>query len=205
MPALGDADLLFIMGTSLAVHPFAGLRSLVEHDCPRILVNLQKVGDIGSRADDVVLLRDCDEVVTELCQALGQDWTDQLEALWKETENVVKPREKAPTSTQVSTEATASKGKLPKNRYLEEEVTRLMKQIQEKLVLGNSSNDDPPLPKTPKSDVEGEAVPKDEDGKEVEKEASGSITVEKLDVEKPVATEESPKEELSSKTSALTT
>ncbi|KAF7792609.1 hypothetical protein EIP86_003705 [Pleurotus ostreatoroseus] len=83
---LRNADLLIIMGTSLKVHPFATLTQLVPEGCPRVLVNLDPAGDIGTRPDDVVLLGKSDDIVRELCKELGQDWVDELDALWKETE-----------------------------------------------------------------------------------------------------------------------
>jgi NAD-dependent histone deacetylase SIR2 len=47
----------------------------------RILINLEQVGGIGSRPNDVVLLGDCDAGVRKLAAALG--WLEELEALWE--------------------------------------------------------------------------------------------------------------------------
>jgi len=79
-----SADLLIVMGTSLTVHPFASLAGMVEESCPRVLINLDQVGDFGSRGDDVILLGKCDEIITELCKELG--WERELLRLWEETE-----------------------------------------------------------------------------------------------------------------------
>ena len=68
VPRLRDADLLFVIGTSLKVHPFASLTELVPDSCPRVLINMEPAGDIGSRPDDVVLLGRCDEVIRELAR-----------------------------------------------------------------------------------------------------------------------------------------
>ncbi|EJD41246.1 NAD-dependent deacetylase sirtuin-2 [Auricularia subglabra TFB-10046 SS5] len=76
-----DADLLIIMGTSLTVHPFAGLANMV--DCPRVLINLDPAGDIGSQPDDVLILSKCDEAVRRI--AAGMDWLDELDAEWAKT------------------------------------------------------------------------------------------------------------------------
>ncbi|TEB20676.1 NAD-dependent deacetylase sirtuin-2 [Coprinellus micaceus] len=85
IPLLEEADLLIIMGTSLTVHPFAALADLVSHDkCPRALINLDKVGDLGHRPDDVLLLGRCDHMVLDLCKELG--WEVRLRELWAETE-----------------------------------------------------------------------------------------------------------------------
>lgn len=73
-----SADLMIIMGTSLTVHPFASLPSLAPPSIPRVLINLERVGGIGSRVNDVVLLGECDAVIRELCAELG--WEDELAA-----------------------------------------------------------------------------------------------------------------------------
>ncbi|KAK4047749.1 Sterol O-acyltransferase 2 (Sterol-ester synthase 2) [Microbotryomycetes sp. JL201] len=104
---LQSCDLLFVMGTSLTVQPFASLIHRVPASCPRVLVNLEKVGeaprdlpkfarssDAGFDFDgrtgrkngirDVCVLSTSDEGVKQLCQELG--WSDELTALFeKET------------------------------------------------------------------------------------------------------------------------
>lgn len=75
------------MGTSLTVQPFASLAGMVKQSCPRVLINLDHVGDFGSRADDVILLGKCDEIVMELSRELG--WEKELLRLWKQTEATV--------------------------------------------------------------------------------------------------------------------
>jgi len=84
VPSLQSADLLIVMGTSLTVQPFASLAGMVKDSCPRVLINLDHVGDFGSRADDVILLGKCDEIVTELSKEL--DWGKELMQLWEQTE-----------------------------------------------------------------------------------------------------------------------
>lgn len=77
------ADLCIVMGTSLSVQPFAGLPGFCSPGVPRVLINLERVGDLGSRPDDVLLLQECDDGVRNLATALG--WMDELEAYWNET------------------------------------------------------------------------------------------------------------------------
>lgn len=77
-----NADLLFIMGTSLTVHPFASLADMV--DCPRVLLNLDPAGEIGEQPDDVLVLAKCDDAVRRI--AAGMGWLDELEAEWAKTE-----------------------------------------------------------------------------------------------------------------------
>lgn len=78
-----QADLAIVMGTSLSVQPFASLPSFVREETPRVLINMERVGGLGSRPDDVVLLGDCDEGVRKLADALG--WREELEDLWQST------------------------------------------------------------------------------------------------------------------------
>ncbi|KAK7690069.1 hypothetical protein QCA50_006715 [Cerrena zonata] len=87
IPLLHSADLLIVMGTSLTVHPFAALSKMVPEGCPRVLVNLDEVGDFGTRSDDVICLGKTDDIARELCKELG--WEDELDAAWKETEESV--------------------------------------------------------------------------------------------------------------------
>lgn len=78
-----SADLCFIMGTSLSVQPFASLPGFCTEGVPRVLINLERVGGLGHRADDVLLLGDCDSGVRTFAAAMG--WAEELEALWTET------------------------------------------------------------------------------------------------------------------------
>ncbi|RDX42636.1 DHS-like NAD/FAD-binding domain-containing protein [Lentinus brumalis] len=84
IPKIGSADLLFVIGTSLTVQPFAKLASMAPESCPRVLINLDFAGDIGTRADDVLLLGRCDTIVRDLCRELG--WEETLDSEWAKTE-----------------------------------------------------------------------------------------------------------------------
>lgn len=77
-----EADLVLVMGTSLQVHPFASLPNLAGEGVPRVLFNLERVGTLGTQADDVLVLGDCDAGVRKLADELG--WRDELEAKWRE-------------------------------------------------------------------------------------------------------------------------
>ena len=83
LPKIGEADLLFVIGTSLTVQPFAKLASLAPEGCPRVLINLDFAGDIGTRAADVLLLGKCAGIVRDLCRELG--WDDALSREWAKT------------------------------------------------------------------------------------------------------------------------
>ncbi|KAF8456781.1 SIR2 family histone deacetylase [Kalaharituber pfeilii] len=84
LPKVHEADLVIVMGTSLTVHPFASLPVRAREETPRVLINRERVGGLGSRRDDVLLLEDCDTGVRRLAKALG--WQDELEELWAKTD-----------------------------------------------------------------------------------------------------------------------
>jgi NAD+-dependent protein deacetylase SIR2 len=71
------------MGTSLTVHPFASLVNKVPGQCPRVLINLDKVGEIGSGKNDLVLLGKCDDIIRDLAKEIG--WEDELDKEWAAT------------------------------------------------------------------------------------------------------------------------
>jgi NAD+-dependent protein deacetylase SIR2 len=94
----------------------------------RVLINLEKVGSFGTRADDVMILGDCDTGVRELADALG--WRKELDALWEETspdegEEAVKP-------------AAAPKSK---DELLEEEIAKITKDVDVGLKLSKDHKD----------------------------------------------------------------
>lgn len=75
------ADLVLVIGTSLTVYPFASLPEMVSGSTPRVLFNMERVGRLGTRADDVLSLGPCDQGIRELASELG--WEDELEELWR--------------------------------------------------------------------------------------------------------------------------
>lgn len=79
---LPEADIMLVLGTSLKVAPSSRLPRGVREGVPRVLVNMESVGDIGTRDADVVALGACDDVVKELCETLG--WTEELDSLYNE-------------------------------------------------------------------------------------------------------------------------
>ncbi|KAF7987051.1 hypothetical protein HWV62_185 [Athelia sp. TMB] len=109
IPKLNDADLLIVIGTSLTVHPFASLARIVPAGCTRfvlcclrvkptpdgalhnrVLINQDKVGDFGSREDDIIILGRCDDIVRDLAKELG--WAEELEKEWAATADTVEPK-----------------------------------------------------------------------------------------------------------------
>lgn len=126
IPHLRKADLLIVMGTSLTVMPFASLTDKVPEGCPRLLLNLDHVGDFGSRVNDVEALMPCDDAVRKLCQLLG--WEEELEKLWAETDLKKPEKEKAEeTKKTVAGEPQASEW--DKKGTLDEVVEKMAKEV----------------------------------------------------------------------------
>ena len=122
LPAI--ADLAIVMGTSLSVQPFASLPSFVSEETPRVLINLERVGGLGSRPDDVLVLGDCDAGVRKLADALG--WRDELEEMWANTrkEDAVPPAASAEGRTKPTT--------------VEDEIDKLTRDIDQSLKLSEN-------------------------------------------------------------------
>jgi NAD-dependent histone deacetylase SIR2 len=116
-----QADLMIIIGTSLSVHPFASLPDFALEGTPRVLLNMERVGSLGSRPDDVLLLGDCDGQVRRLADELG--WRDELEALYKEVGGPAALKEPATHRT--------------KHEVLEEEIEKLTTEVDRALKLSN--------------------------------------------------------------------
>lgn len=121
------ADLAIIMGTSLRVHPFASLPGLCSEGVPRLLVNSERVGGLGYRADDVLLLGDCDEGVRRLASAIG--WLEELEALFE----VHHPKE--------SSEARSDAPKT-KDDKLDDEIAKITKDVDNALRISSKHTAD---------------------------------------------------------------
>ena len=123
----GEADLCIVMGTSLSVQPFASLPGFCSEGVPRLLVNGEQVGGLGSRPDDVLLIGDCDTGVRKLAEACG--WLDELESMWAKTQP-----EKAQPKTK------AEKEKKSRDEQLQDEVDKLTKEIEANLKLSQDQH-----------------------------------------------------------------
>jgi len=125
-----EADLCIVMGTSLTVQPFASLPGFCSEGVPRLLINQEAVGGLGSRSDDILLLGDCDQGVRKLAKALG--WEEELEELWKTTSpkqasDLGKVEEKIPPKS--------------KDESLDDEIDKLTKEVDETLKLSKWHED----------------------------------------------------------------
>ena len=114
---LPNCKLLIILGTSLKVHPFAGLVERVSESCPRLLLNKEPVtgGDMlksmlglptgldfskerGYR--DVFVGDSCDVSCERLAELLG--WKDELNALYaKELASLIEEQKSDPLLLQL--------------------------------------------------------------------------------------------------------
>ncbi|KAH3906217.1 hypothetical protein HBH56_205300 [Parastagonospora nodorum] len=123
-----EADLAIVMGTSLSVHPFASLPQLCKDRTPRLLINSEQVGDMGSRPDDVLMLEDCDSGVRKLAEACG--WLEELEALWAETARPGEPEK-----------IEEEKPKKNRDELLQEEIDKLTQDVDSTLKLGKDQHE----------------------------------------------------------------
>ena len=120
----GSADLCIVMGTSLTVQPFASLPDFCLEGVPRVLINLERVGGLGSRPDDVLLLGDCDAGVRTLVAALG--WEKDLEALWEGTKGE-KP----------GTDVGHKLAHMDKDQLLDDQITKLTQEVDQSLKIND--------------------------------------------------------------------
>lgn len=114
-----EADLCIVMGTSLSVQPFASLPQFCEERTPRVLINQEQVGGLGSRADDVLVLGDCDDGVRKLAEACG--WLEELEAVWGRTAPERQPKTEK------------ERQKKTRDEQLQEEVEQITREVEENL------------------------------------------------------------------------
>ena len=124
----GKADLCIVMGTSLTVQPFASLPDFCPEGIPRLLFNLVKVGSFGSRADDVIVLDECDSAVRRLVRLLN--WTEDLESIVERA-----------GSGAAECLASPSQSSSIRSESLDQEVARLAQEIDKSLELSDQHVD----------------------------------------------------------------
>ncbi|KAH0128901.1 NAD-dependent histone deacetylase SIR2, partial [Aureobasidium melanogenum] len=122
-----EADLCIVMGTSLQVQPFASLPGACKSGVPRVLINMERVGGLGSRSDDVLLLGDCDDGVRRLAKAIG--WEDELEDLWAKTDPEYVPGKPIKKKDEIAKE----EAKKSRDEKFQDEVDKLTKEVDKTL------------------------------------------------------------------------
>ena len=110
---------------STAVQPFASLPGSCAEGVPRLLINSERVGTLGSRADDVLLLGDCDTGTRKLATVLG--WDEELEELWRETSHMLQEEAQADVQLEVAGPEKS------KDEKVEEEIVALTKEVDRSL------------------------------------------------------------------------
>ncbi|RSM06907.1 hypothetical protein CEP52_005479 [Fusarium oligoseptatum] len=161
------ADLVLIIGTSLTVYPFAALPGMAQEDKPRVLFNMERVGMIGNRSDDVIELGACDDGIRKLADELG--WRDELERLWRDT---------------VGDEEAERQLRGRNEDEVEDEVERLAAEVEAVAI-----NDDT------KADAKDEASPETEPTKEVDGDNVLSYQPATISAPAPAETKEELKEQ----------
>jgi NAD-dependent histone deacetylase SIR2 len=83
---LSDSDLVFIIGTSLAVKPFAYLVNSFSDTVPKIIIDKENMLEkdeinklVSNKEYFLNLVGNCDDVINNLAKEIG--WTDQLDNL----------------------------------------------------------------------------------------------------------------------------
>ena len=128
-----EADLVLVLGSSLTVHPFASLPSMVPEGVPRVLINLERVGGMGNLADDVLLLGDCDDGVCKIANACG--WLDELVKLWKGVGGELNPKHPALNQSALEPETETEKPQQTKSKdeAVADEIDKLTKDVDRSL------------------------------------------------------------------------
>ena len=130
-----EADLCIVLGTSLTVHPFASLPDMVRQETPRVLINMERVGGLGYRSDDVLILGDCDGGVRKLAEACG--WLEELEKLWARTtpKDAGAIAASAAGTATLSEKETVAESSKSRDETLVDEVEKLAQEVDETLNL----------------------------------------------------------------------
>jgi len=155
---LNDADLLIVIGTSLTVHPFAALVNMARDQCPRVLINLDRVGGIGSGKNDMVLLGKCDDIIRDLAKELG--WEDELDKEWAATAASLDTDEATPSTLTERKDQT-------EGADLASEVEKIVEKVEGSLTISEKDKPDVEADKSSRADGE---TGEDAGNKEREKE-----------------------------------
>jgi len=150
----------------LTVQPFASLPGYALEGTPRVLINKEIVGDLGSRPDDVLVLGDCDEGVRKLADALG--WRDELEQMWLEVSGKASGKE---------AERLKGERHLSKDEELEAEIEKLTGEVDAALKISKEHTErtNNYLEKSSSSESSNAATPKPSDSSKAEANAPGSL------------------------------
>jgi NAD+-dependent protein deacetylase sirtuin 2 len=91
---LSKVDFLIVIGTSLVVHPFAGIATRVPKNIPRVLINMEPAGPFSTdeKKRDVCLLGDCQVKILELLKEL--EWLEELKEMMTDSKILKESLEK---------------------------------------------------------------------------------------------------------------
>ena len=174
------ADLMLVIGTSLTVYPFAGLPQMARAGKPRVLFNMERVGEMGNRADDVLQLGSCDEGIRKLADLLG--WRDELEALWKDV--VGEKEAKRQMESQKAHE-----------EDVEDEVNKLTEGVEAALNFSDSDSDASTSSQRENTSKEEEEAGKDEEKPPPNLDAATTKTGDSITTSEAEGTKSEPKDE----------
>ncbi|VDK53824.1 unnamed protein product [Cylicostephanus goldi] len=121
-----EVDLLVVIGSSLKVRPVSLIPFSVNPNVPQILINREPLS--GYRAD-IELLGNCDDIIEDICLALGGSFVEMLEA----HQSKLKERSNAPAAnaTANNKQSTTSTETARRRKCItEEEFIQIMKRLQ---------------------------------------------------------------------------
>ncbi|KAJ4857077.1 sir2 family domain-containing protein [Trichoderma breve] len=191
------ADLVLIIGTSLTVYPFASLPEMARKETPRVLFNMEKVGSLGSRVDDVLELGACDDGIRKLAELLG--WTDELDDTWR---NIVgneeaerQLRSQTARDEEIEDELQKLTGEIETVLKLEEEEEKKEEKKAEDEEKSQKVGDDAPSDaQTPKGDADAKETAKtDNVNAEQEKKGEERSEADSKPVDEPTSSTAPPK------------
>ena len=122
-------------------------RQLLICQFTSVLINLERVGNFGHRADDIICLGKCDDIVRELARELG--WEQELQKAWEATADSVET-DKVQTTAAVKTPS-REEPKEKEKECLQTEVDKLASDVEKSLALTEKTKNSNPsaVPKEP--------------------------------------------------------
>jgi NAD-dependent histone deacetylase SIR2 len=108
---------------------------MVESQCPRVLINLDKVGGMGSGKNDLVLLGKCDDIIRDLAKELG--WEEELDKEWAATAESLDTHEATPHASTQAKDLTTDDG-----TKLDREIEKIVDRVAGALTVSESDGPD---------------------------------------------------------------
>ncbi|KAL6737946.1 hypothetical protein Aduo_011548 [Ancylostoma duodenale] len=122
-----EVDLLVVIGSSLKVRPVSLIPFSVNPNVPQILINREPLS--GYRAD-IELLGNCDEIIEDICLALGGPFVEMLDAHHKKMKERLGASANGHTENNQSTSSISEVVRRRRRIAEKEEFLEIMKQLE---------------------------------------------------------------------------